>query len=49
VPNINDLAHLLVTLEKPTWDGVKVLLNDKEVLQAKIKYADKPSFEGHHI
>lgn len=46
VPNVNDLPHLLVTLEKTTWDGVRVLLNDTEVFEAKIKYADMPGFEG---
>jgi hypothetical protein len=46
VPDVTKLPDLLVTLEKTTWDGVRVLINDVEQLGATITYTDNPGFEG---
>ena len=46
VPDVTQLPGLLVTLEKTTWDGVRVLVNGLEDLGAIIMYTDQPGFEG---
>jgi trimeric autotransporter adhesin len=46
VPDVTQLPFLLMSLEKTTWDGVKVFVNGIEDFQAGINYKDSPGFQG---
>jgi trimeric autotransporter adhesin len=46
VPDVTQLPFLLMNLEKTTWDGVRVLINGVEDLNAVITYKDSPGFQG---